>query len=256
MSTREEMLARVRRSLNRLEDAPAPVPLPPFATPVVSTSPDELVTRFAREMQSVGGSVTQLDRIEDACAYLDALYAGAEEPAIVVTSLLAERSPALARWTADHAPRASIDGEPDGGRGSGQGGELDGGPGGPDGGPMRDEARKARLLAAGVGVTGADYAIADTGTLVLVAGGERHRLLSLLPPVHVCVLPRDRIVANLPELLARVRCEEVEADLPLSITFITGPSRTADIELTLAHGVHGPREVHVLIVPSGTTSGD
>ncbi len=246
MSTREEMLARVRRSLNRPEGAPQPVPLPPFATPGAApratsgaaASPgrladrDGLVEQFASEMEGVGGTVRHLASMDEVCGYLDALSPGPGQSTIIVTSRLAERAPALARWVAERAPGAVLDGDPDG-----------------------DDARRARLLAADVGVTGSEYAIADTGTLVLVAGVERHRLLSLLPPVHVCVLYRDRIVANLPELLGRLREEPQPADLPLSITFITGPSRSADIELTLARGVHGPREVHVLILPPDVDSG-
>src|SRR5262245_14550280 len=134
------------------------------------------------------------------------------------------------------------------------------------------EEYKESLFNAGIGITTADYAIADTGTLVLLskksvdrsgdpgiasgpagaaqsdAGGEQHRLISLVPPVHICLLDRSRIVANLTELLTLVHKElYLKGGPPLAMTFISGPSRTADIELTLTRGVHGPREVHVLL---------
>lgn len=75
---------------------------------------------------------------------------------------------------------------------------------------------------------------------------ERHRLLSLLPKVHFAVLPADRIVATLGDALAAAR--GAGGAPPRALTLITGPSRTADIELTLVVGVHGPKELHVLLV--------
>jgi L-lactate dehydrogenase complex protein LldG len=109
--------------------------------------------------------------------------------------------------------------------------------------------RKKALLGADIGITAADYAIADTGTLVLISGGEHHRLISLLPPVHICFLDGGKIVADLGQFiwLARDRFYGGAA-MPLVMTFITGPSKTADIELTLSVGVHGPRELYVFLV--------
>ena len=110
------------------------------------------------------------------------------------------------------------------------------------------ETYRRELLSAGFGITMADYAIADTGTLVLLSGGERHRLVSLLPPVHVCLLDSRRIFPNLAQLLTYLH-EHVYTDEspPQATTFITGPSRTADIEQTLTTGVHGPYRLEVLL---------
>ncbi|MGH9820026.1 MAG: LutC/YkgG family protein [Pyrinomonadaceae bacterium] len=94
-----------------------------------------------------------------------------------------------------------------------------------------------------LGVTGAQWAIAETGTLVLESEAESHRLASLVPPVHLCVLRADRIRRTLAEIL-----ELTKADLSRTVTFITGASRTSDIELTLAIGVHGPAELHVIVI--------
>ncbi|MDR7416704.1 MAG: LUD domain-containing protein [Armatimonadota bacterium] len=97
---------------------------------------------------------------------------------------------------------------------------------------------------ADAGLTGADWGIAETGSLVLLVGPAQDRLLSLLPPVHIALLPEDRIVADLDALFERL----APCDLPAALTFITGPSRTADIEQTLTPGVHGPGVVHVVLV--------
>lgn len=99
-----------------------------------------------------------------------------------------------------------------------------------------------------VGITTAQAAIAETGTLVLEQAVERHRLVSLLPPVHIAIVNAKNICAILGEaiLRARVACETSGA-----ITFITGPSRTADIELTLTIGVHGPKELYVIVYEGG-----
>jgi L-lactate dehydrogenase complex protein LldG len=96
-----------------------------------------------------------------------------------------------------------------------------------------------------VGVTGALAGLADTGSLVLAAGQGRSRMASLLPPVHVALLDRSRIYATLPAFLA---AHPGVADTTSNLVIVTGPSRTADIELTLTHGVHGPREVHVIVM--------
>jgi L-lactate dehydrogenase complex protein LldG len=105
-----------------------------------------------------------------------------------------------------------------------------------------------RLLETGIGITQADYAIAETGTLVLVSGAEQHRLLSLVPPVHVCLLDPRRLVPTLGSLLPRLAQRFAGGGItPQAVTMITGPSRTADIEHTLTMGVHGPVAVHVLI---------
>ena len=96
-----------------------------------------------------------------------------------------------------------------------------------------------------IGITSADYALAETGSLVMLSSVEEARLISLLPPVHVAVIPRSRILANLDELLATI---PKPADRTSSMVLITGGSRTADIEQILIRGVHGPGEVYTVIV--------
>jgi L-lactate dehydrogenase complex protein LldG len=105
-------------------------------------------------------------------------------------------------------------------------------------------APRADLFESDVGITAAQAGIAETGTLVLDSSVERNRLVSLVPPVHIAILDASRIYQTLGETLAALQSNE---EVSPAITFITGPSRTADIELTLAIGVHGPQELYVII---------
>ena len=110
-------------------------------------------------------------------------------------------------------------------------------------------ASETDLASADIGITGADFAIADTGTLVLLSGPKRPRLTSLLPPVHIAILEKETIVPNIHALFARLgKSHENYDKLCSCISFITGPSRTADIELNLTLGVHGPGRAIVIIV--------
>ncbi len=107
---------------------------------------------------------------------------------------------------------------------------------------------KNEFAGAGIGITGVDYAIADTGTLVLLTDGSKPRGVSLLPPVHVAIVRESDIVSNI-NVLFDILKQRLDAGekIPSCMTFITGPSRTADIELNLTLGVHGPKELYVII---------
>ena len=110
-------------------------------------------------------------------------------------------------------------------------------------------SRTAEAARADVGVTAVDWALADTGTLVLLSGPGRSRSASLLPPVHVALVPVSRILPNLAALLEHLPADPAQAlKQESSLTLITGTSKTADIELTLVRGVHGPGRVHVILV--------
>ncbi len=103
---------------------------------------------------------------------------------------------------------------------------------------------REEIVRADVGITGADYGLADTGTLVMLASSDP-RLVSLLPPVHIAVLQASRLLSTLDELLQLL---PQPAEQTASMVLITGPSRTADIEQILVRGVHGPGELHVVII--------
>jgi L-lactate dehydrogenase complex protein LldG len=109
-----------------------------------------------------------------------------------------------------------------------------------------DEVDVRRAAAeADVGITTAEYGMADTGALVVLASAQEARLLSLLPPVHVTILETSRILTGLDELFTVM---PDPGALSSSMVFIGGPSRTADIEQILTLGVHGPREIHLVLV--------
>lgn len=97
-----------------------------------------------------------------------------------------------------------------------------------------------------VGITGAFCAVAETGSLLLLSSPDTFASASLLPETHIAILPASRIVAAMEDAFALVRNEHGE--LPRASNFISGPSRTGDIEQTIVLGAHGPYRVHVLIV--------
>lgn len=96
-----------------------------------------------------------------------------------------------------------------------------------------------------IGITSADYALADTGTLVMIASPQEARMISLLPPAHIAVVPRARLLTGLDELFSIL---PTPAETTSSMVLITGPSRTADIEQILVRGVHGPGKLTVVVV--------
>ncbi|HJV52063.1 MAG TPA: lactate utilization protein C [Noviherbaspirillum sp.] len=97
-----------------------------------------------------------------------------------------------------------------------------------------------------VGITGAFCAIAETGTLMLLSGVDTYSSASLLPETHIAIVAASRITASMEDAFALARAEH--GDLPRAVNFISGPSRTGDIEQTIVLGAHGPYRVHVIVV--------
>ena len=97
-----------------------------------------------------------------------------------------------------------------------------------------------------VGITGCFCATAETGSLVLLSGPETPASGALLPQTHIAIVPASRIVAAHEDAFALMRAERGE--LPRAVNFVSGPSRTGDIEQTIVLGAHGPYRVHVIIV--------
>lgn len=97
-----------------------------------------------------------------------------------------------------------------------------------------------------VGITGAFCAIAETGTLMLLSGPQTAATTSLLPETHIAVVRASRIVAGMEDGFGLLRAEC--GALPRAVNFVSGPSRTGDIEQTIVLGAHGPYRVHLLIV--------
>jgi L-lactate dehydrogenase complex protein LldG len=108
-------------------------------------------------------------------------------------------------------------------------------------------AQRAAMLAADIGISSVDCAIAETGTLLLCSQPGQERVASLVPLMHVAIVERQQIVPDLLDAFAMLH-ERGLANLPSNITLITGPSKTGDIELQLTTGVHGPKHWRVILV--------
>jgi L-lactate dehydrogenase complex protein LldG len=114
-----------------------------------------------------------------------------------------------------------------------------------------DHYQREACATAEFGINRADYALADTGSLVFLSESGESRLISLLPPRHIAIVAREKILSGLDELFTVVPHPAAKSS---SMVLVTGPSRTADIEMRLVRGVHGPGEIHVMIVEDVTPS--
>ena len=117
----------------------------------------------------------------------------------------------------------------------------------------RKELRE-EMARADIGITGVDYAIAETGTCVLVPRQGVSRTVSLLPPIHVAIVEPHQVYESLDDLFAlrRLAYLQAQGDMGSYLSLISGPSRTADVEQTLVVGVHGPVEVHMVMLDPET----
>jgi L-lactate dehydrogenase complex protein LldG len=104
---------------------------------------------------------------------------------------------------------------------------------------------KDRLFTIDAGITSTAGAIADPGALILWPSEKEPRLMSLVPSIHIAVLEADNIFSSFLEVM---QAEKWSTKMPTNVVLISGPSKTADIEMTLAFGVHGPRELIVIIL--------
>ena len=107
------------------------------------------------------------------------------------------------------------------------------------------EQLKEMVFNVDAGITSAAGAIADTGALILWPSEKEPRLMSIVPPIHIAVLKASTIHNSLLEVMQK---EDWPSKIPTNVLLVSGPSKTADIEMTLAFGVHGPKELVVLIV--------
>jgi L-lactate dehydrogenase complex protein LldG len=115
-------------------------------------------------------------------------------------------------------------------------------------GVMDGRALHEAAFTVDAGVTGGDYAIAETGTVVLHPRGGLSRLVSLAPPRHIAVVERGTVLPSLDELFVLERADLLQGNLAGSMNLISGPSRTGDIEGTIVYGIHGPLETHLVLV--------
>lgn len=227
---RDEILRRVRRRSDADVDRQTP-PMnasPAGAGPSERSSPSMRAERFAEEAARAGATVHGPFAPEDAAAQVARLLQSWK-----ARRVLAWLDPDP-RWSGVPAVLAAagctLSLEPV---------------------PEDPEARRRHLAAldeVDVGVTGTIGALADTGTIVVASGVGRSRLAWLLPPVHVAIVDTSDVFPSMAAFFAERGAAVGDS---AHLAFITGPSRTADIELTLTRGVHGPKELHlVLVTPS------
>ena len=219
------VLASVRRAIGRHDRV---TPLQPFAKPSSGATRDQIVARFIEEAVAVRAQVFRAQSPEAAVARIAEIckQSGVQEVAHSGAALLSELG--LLASLADEGLMIV--------EAAGFGEER------------RDDLI-SRLASCGVGVTAADYAIAETGTIALSSDEQQSLLVSLLPPVHIAVLRESQIEATLDAVLDKLAADRMRRAEPCrSANFITGPSRTGDVELTLSIGVHGPKELHLIIL--------
>lgn len=208
---RDNILHRVRTALGRSEGQPINPP-PPVRLHVPPTDLESRIHGMLQRVSDLGGRTCHATSPQDACDFALGVIAG--KPAI------ASNSPFLVECGITALPGVHS-------------GITD-----------REELRQL-CATSPLGITSADYALADTGTLVMLASPQEARMISLLPPKHLAIVPSSRILSSLDELLTVL---PYPAQQTSSMVLITGPSRTADIEQILIRGVHGPGELSVVLV--------
>jgi L-lactate dehydrogenase complex protein LldG len=113
--------------------------------------------------------------------------------------------------------------------------------------PLSQDEQRRQMFAADIGITSADVAVAETGSIAVCSGPDTPRLASLLPPVHIAIVERSQIVNDLFDVFAKLDAAGA-TNIASNVTFITGPSKTGDLELRLTTGVHGPGHWHVIVI--------
>ena len=220
--TRREMLEAIRRHLAasapfdtaRAEHHPSHATLPPIVSAVAGEAASPPVERFREALEAVAGHCVVVRGEAEAAEVLRQVLERVNARRVALSD-----SPLVQSVIGRARPEAEL----------------------------LTDASKSELFGCDAGVTGAQWAVAETGTLVLESDEERHRLASLVPPVHVALIEASRIRRTLSEVLG-ILGEKGRDGLSRAVTVITGPSRTSDIELTLAIGVHGPGELFVIII--------
>lgn len=225
MTPRERILASIRDGLRRSslpadDGRPAPGP----AAPAPAPGSEALVERFSAALTALAGHVHRASGASGAANLIAGIAQASQASSFISWDDAAIGCPGLLDALAARGlTRVTYDVRAE---------------------PVPRQSDVDAVAGVGLGVTGAHAALAEHGGLVLVSGPGRGRLPSILPPVHVAVVPERRLRASLADLL---REEPRLLDAGSNVVIVAGPSRTADIEMTLTHGVHGPKQVHVIL---------
>ena len=211
MNSRNTILGRVRKALRQTAPHPS---TPPQATIFPPLPSEEWLPRFEREFAALKGVFHRSPDLDDARAWVTALAVERGFHRVVVSP-----DDSSLEVTKNVPGVHALDREDCG----------------------------ARLGSADLGVTACDCLVVRTGSVVLTAQSGYGRALSVLPPAHLVVARRPQLVAEVRDAL-RLLDHRHGKMWPSMVTFITGPSRTADIEKILVLGAHGPRELYVLLL--------
>ncbi|HET7480473.1 MAG TPA: lactate utilization protein [Rubrobacteraceae bacterium] len=177
--------------------------------------------RFIQELEALGGHGRRVGSMDEAREYVLALARDREAKLLI-------------RWDVEELDRLGVDGPlAEAGTEVVPWRDLE---------DFREVARRAEI-----GLSTAEWAIAETGSLVLESGVGKGRTVTLLPPTYVAVVPVDRVLRTVPEAIEKY-ADAGPGALPANVCFHTGPSRSGDIEMSLVVGMHGPGDVHVILV--------
>ncbi len=226
ISSRDKILNKLREAQKPFPDAP---PRPQHYLPVAlvdDTSPEGLLNQFSRIVQELHAEIFVVEGDEAACDK-------------VIELLKSHNTTNLLAWDFKHIPVQYLETAI---KGIGINIHY------PE---MHDEFRQETvetIQAAQAGLTGADAAIAATGSMVVSTGKGKGRLPTVLPPVHIAVITKDQIVARMEDWVALQRAQGSGKFWDsANICFISGPSKTADIEMELIYGAHGPGIVQIVV---------
>jgi L-lactate utilization protein LutC len=218
---RAEFLEAIRHRTRRGQYKPTKSPDSSWTPDAARPRREEIEdppARFIEELEALGGHGERVGTLEEAREY--------------VLNLARERkADLLVRWDVEYLDELAADG------------------------PLREAGVEVALWRdlpdpgkiagrADIGLSTATWAIAETGSLVLEHGPGQGRGVTLLPPTYVAILPADKVLRTVPEAIRKY----AGGALPANVCFHTGPSRSGDIEMSLVVGMHGPGDVHVILV--------
>ena len=219
-SARDEILEKLKGAPKK--DVPPRPSLPPYQT--LAMDREQLIAEFTRILVEETGVVY---RVKDYPAALDKLTEVAREEGLKKVMATTDEVMArldLAAWGKKNNVQVMT----------------------PRDFPDRTSYRDAVFDEADAGITGADFAVAESGTLGLIANRNQARLVSLAPILHVAIVPAERVYPAYEQVAEKVFGDREKT--PSQFVFITGPSMTGDIQGALFKGMHGPRKVIVILV--------
>ena len=236
---RDQFLARVKKAVEsggvestKFQDVPfylTDTRVNDQATKILKYASDhweDLASALLTTAESLGWQVSRCSNAEDAFEFVESVVADISAKNIVITAQGSIRDIGLSKLSNSELDVVTIDSSNE----------------------ISSDDMRATALRADVGITGVEFAIAETGTAVLSSDSETGRLVGLAPPVHIVIVKRGQVLPSLDELFLLRKWQSIHGLAPQYASLISGPSRSADIEYTLVTGVHGPGDVRMVLV--------